>query len=75
MGCLRPGWSSPCQWILGNEVASINLRAEAERLHLSYTLRVGDGEWEDMAEIIPIVRVPPVWDQEGGRTERAKSGE
>ena len=47
----------PASGFLGNEVASINLRAEAERLHLSYTLRVGDGEWEDMAETIPIVFV------------------
>jgi hypothetical protein len=57
-GCLRPGWSSTCQWINGNAVSSINLRAEAERLHLSYKVRVGDGKWEDMAETIPIVRRP-----------------
>jgi hypothetical protein len=57
-GCLRPGWSSTCQWTNGNEVASINLLAEAERLHLSYTIRVGDGEWKDVAEVIPIVRLP-----------------
>ena len=29
-GCLRPGWSGTCQWTDGNEVASINLRAEAK---------------------------------------------
>src|SRR5271170_7534411 len=52
MGCLRPGCTSTCQWTDGNEVASIQLRAEAERLHLSYT---GGGEREDMAETIPIV--------------------
>jgi hypothetical protein len=56
-GCLRPGCSSACQWIVNNEVASINLRAEAERLHLSYKVRVGRGEWEDMAETIPIVHL------------------
>jgi hypothetical protein len=56
-GCLQPGCSSTCQWINGNEVASINLRAEAERLHLSYTLRVRDGKSEDMAETIPIVHL------------------
>ena len=54
MGCLQPGWSSTCQWILGNEVASINLRAEAEQLHLSWR----GGEREDVAEIVPIVHVP-----------------
>jgi hypothetical protein len=57
-GCLRPGWSSTCQWILGTDVFSINLRAEAERLHLSYTVRVGGGEWEDTAQFIPIVHLP-----------------
>jgi hypothetical protein len=55
-GCLRPGCTSSCQWINGNEVASsINLRAEAERLHLSYAVRVEDGKSEDMTETIPIV--------------------
>ena len=43
MGCLRPGWSGACQWTDGIEVASINLRAEVKRLHLSYTVRVGMG--------------------------------
>ena len=58
MGCLRPGWYSTCQWINDNEVFSINLRAEAERLHLSYTLRVGGGEWQAVAEVISIVHLP-----------------
>ena len=57
MGCLRPGWSGACQWTDGNEVASINVRAEVKRLHLSYTVRVGDGERQDMAEAIPIVHL------------------
>ena len=57
MGCLRPGWSGTCQWTDGNEVVSINLRAEAAGLHLSYPVRVGGGEWEDMAETIPIVHL------------------
>ena len=57
MGCLRPGWSGACQWTDGIEVASINLRAEVKRLHLSYTVRVGDGERQDMAETIPIVHL------------------
>jgi hypothetical protein len=41
--------------MVGGEIVSINLRAVAERLHLSYKVRVGGGGWEDMAEIIPIV--------------------
>jgi len=57
MGCLRPGWSGACQWTDGIEVASINLRAEVKRLHLSYTVRVGDGERQDMTETIPIVHL------------------
>jgi hypothetical protein len=56
-GCLRPGQSSTRQWIDGSRVASINLRAEADRLHLFYAVRVGDGEWEDVAETIPVVHV------------------
>jgi hypothetical protein len=42
----------------GENVASINLRAEADRLHLSYRVRIGGGEWEDVAETVRIVRVP-----------------
>jgi hypothetical protein len=55
-GCLEPGWSGTCQQTLGNEVASINRRAEAGQLHLSWRgeEQDGDGEREDMAEIIPI---------------------
>jgi hypothetical protein len=56
-GCLRPGCSSTCRWIVTNEVVSVNLRAEAERLHLAYTVRVGNGERQDMTETIPIVHL------------------
>ena len=56
-GCLRPGCSSTCRWIVGNEVVSINLRAETERLHLRYTVRARDGGCEEMAETIPIVHL------------------
>jgi hypothetical protein len=59
MGCLRPGWSGGWQWTRdGERIASINLRAEADRLHLSYRVRIAGGEWEDVAETVPIVRVP-----------------
>ena len=54
-GCLRPGWSGTCQWINNNEVTVINLRAEAERLCLSYALRVGDGGREDVVDTISVV--------------------
>jgi hypothetical protein len=57
MGCLKPGCTSTCEWTDGNEVGSINLGAESERLHLSYKVRVGDGRWEDVAEVIPIVHL------------------
>src|SRR6516165_8052133 len=56
-GCLRSGSSGTCQWVLGNEIFSINLRSEAEGLHLSYTVRVGDGGCEEMAEAISIVHL------------------
>ena len=54
-GCLRPGCSSTCQWTDGNGVASINLRAETERLCVSYAVRVGDGGREDVVDTISVV--------------------
>jgi hypothetical protein len=57
-GCLRPGWMGGWQWTRdGEKVASINLRAEHDRLHLSYRVRICGGEWEDVAETVHIVRV------------------
>jgi len=58
-GCLRAGWSGGWQWTQGGErVAWINLRAETDRLHLSYRVRMGGGEWESIEEPVRIVRVP-----------------
>jgi hypothetical protein len=58
-GCLMPGWSGSWQWTRdGEKVASIHLRVEADRLHLSYRVRIGGGEWEDVAETVRIVHVP-----------------
>lgn len=58
-GCLRPGWWGGWQWTRdGEKIASITLRAEAKRLHLSYRVRRGGGEWEEVEEIVRIVRVP-----------------
>jgi len=58
-GCLRAGWAGGWQWTGdGEEVASVNLRAEHDRLHLTYRVRVGGGAWEDVAETVGLVRVP-----------------
>lgn len=58
-GCLRSGWAGGWQWTRDSEkVASINLRAEDDQLHLSYRVRIGGGEWEDVAETVRIVRAP-----------------
>jgi hypothetical protein len=57
-GCLRAGWAGGWQWGDGEQGASINLRAEPDRLHLSYSVRVGGGGWEEVAETVRIVRVP-----------------
>jgi hypothetical protein len=39
-------------------VASITLEAPADRLHLSYRVRIAGGEWENVEETVRIVRVP-----------------
>jgi hypothetical protein len=58
-GCLQPAWSGGLQWTRGGErVAWMDLRAEADRVHLSYRVRINGGEWEDVAETVRIVRVP-----------------
>jgi hypothetical protein len=58
-GCLRPGWWDGWQWTRnGERVASINVQTEVDRLHLSYRIRIGGGEWEDVEETVRIVRVP-----------------
>ena len=58
-GCLKPGRICSMQWKRdGETVASINLRAEHDRLHLTYRVRIGGGEWEDVNETVRIVRVP-----------------
>jgi len=58
-GCLRPGWWGGWQWTRdGEKVASITLRVEADRLHLSYRVRMGGGDWEDVEETVRIVSAP-----------------
>jgi hypothetical protein len=47
-----------CQWTRhGEKIASISLRAEHDRLHLTYRVRIGGGEWEDVSDTVRIVRV------------------
>lgn len=58
-GCLAPGWAGGWHWRRdGERVAWISLRTEADRLHLSYRLRMAGAGWEDVAETIRIARVP-----------------
>src|SRR5271169_2769830 len=58
-GCLRPGSRSSMYWTRdGEQIASIGMRVEADRLHLSYRASIGGGEWEEVNETVPIVRVP-----------------
>jgi hypothetical protein len=48
------GW----QWIRdGENVASMNLRAEDGRVVLSYNYRRHGDEWQSIEELVPIVRV------------------
>jgi hypothetical protein len=56
-GSLRPGCSSACRWAVGDELVSIKVRAEADRVHLSYAMQVGDGEVKEVAETIPIIHL------------------
>jgi hypothetical protein len=49
-GCLRGGWMGGWQWSRdGEQVASINLRSDHDRLHLTYRARIGSGEWEHVS--------------------------
>jgi hypothetical protein len=58
-GCLAPGWSGGWQWTIDNrQVAWIGLRAEYQRLRLSYRIRIGGGDWEDVDETVGVVAVP-----------------
>jgi hypothetical protein len=58
-GCLTAPWTGAWQWTCSGERAAwINLRADGGRLHLTYRVRIGGGDWEDVAETVNIVRVP-----------------
>ena len=57
-GCLVHGWSGGLQWTReGEQIACINVRTEADRLHLWYRARGGGGDWRDVAETVRVVRV------------------
>ncbi len=57
-GCLLAGWAGDWQWTRdGERVAAINLRAEADRLHLTYRVRICGGDWEEVIETVRIVRI------------------
>jgi len=57
-GCLSTGWSGGWQWTRdGEKVAWINLRAEADRLHLAYRVGIAGGEWQNVEEAVRIIRV------------------
>ena len=58
-GCLKAGCRSSLKWTRdGEQIASIELHAETDRLHLRYRVSVSSGEWEDVTESARIVRVP-----------------
>lgn len=59
-GLLRPGNWFSWRWSRnGEEVASISVRSESERVVLSYRLRSRDGsEWESIEEPIPLDTTP-----------------
>jgi hypothetical protein len=54
-GCLGAGWAGGWQWTFNG--SWINLRAESDRLHLAYRVRISGGDWEDVVETLRIVRV------------------
>lgn len=58
-GMLRPGHWGGWQWTRNGEVvASIRMRAEADRVILMYRHRSGSEEWKDAEYPVRIVRTP-----------------
>jgi hypothetical protein len=58
-GVLRPGYRGGGQWTRNGEtVASIQMRAEQDRVILIYRHRSGSGEWKDEEYPVRIVRTP-----------------
>ena len=58
-GCLNNGFDGVLSWTReGESLASIRVKAEEGRLVVSYRVRVSEGDWEDVREMVRIVRVP-----------------
>jgi hypothetical protein len=56
-GMLRPGYWGGWQWMRdGEAVASIRMRAESDRVILTYRHCIGGGEWKDEEYPVYIVR-------------------
>src|SRR5215211_2149158 len=61
-GCLEPGRARSWQWTRdGERVAWINLRADADRLHLWYRVRLAGEEWQDVHETVGIDVTGSFW--------------
>ncbi|MBM3549440.1 MAG: hypothetical protein FJX54_21080 [Alphaproteobacteria bacterium] len=59
MGMLRPGYCGGWQWSRNGEVvASIRMRAERDRVILTYRHRSGDSDWKDEEYPVLISRTP-----------------
>ena len=58
-GCLRPGYRASLAWTAdGEQVASIGLRATADRLILNYRVGRNGEDWTDVEEAVPLARSP-----------------
>lgn len=58
-GMLRPGYRGGWQWSRGGEsVASIQMRADTNRIVLTYRHRRGDGDWKDEEYPVFLARTP-----------------
>ena len=58
MGYLRPGRQTSLKWTCdGQEIGSIRLVVEGDRLTLSYRISIDGSDWENVSDRVPIVRV------------------
>jgi hypothetical protein len=58
-GCLAPGWNGYWHWQTGDEtVSTIGIKAEIDRLILSYNFRRHQEEWQAVEQAILIIRNP-----------------
>lgn len=60
MGALRPGYVSEYQWTVSGKVTGdIRLRAETDRVYLTYRTRSGAGRWRDESYPVELVYTRP----------------